>query len=193
MGKLSNKKWTLMFATVVSLMSVVSTGVTANDGTISFVGTISDATCDITGGDENQPNQGADFTVNLPPVSVTALSSAGKYAGDTRFFINLSGQNCPNNKVANVVFERAQSTNIDNTTGYLKNHTISGAAENVQVRILNNDKKPLKLNEMNADHQAVTINQNTARFEYWGQYASVNGAAKAGTVSTDVIYSITYR
>lgn len=193
MGKLNNTNWTLMFATVVSLMSVVPTGVTANDGTISFAGTISDATCDIIGGDENNPSQGTDFTVNLPPVSVTALSKAGQYAGDTRFFINLSGQNCPNGKVANVVFERAQSTNIDSVTGNLKNHTVAGAAANVQVRILNKDKKPLNLNLQNADHQPITIANNTARFEYWGQYVSVNAAAKAGTVSTDVIYSVTYR
>lgn len=193
MGIFNNKKRAMMLMTAISLMSVVSTGVTANDGTISFVGTISDATCDIIGGDENNPSQGRDFTVNLPPVSVTALAAAGQYAGDTRFYINLSGQNCPNGKVANVVFERAQSTNIDSATGNLKNHTAAGAAANVQVRILNKNKNPLDLRLQNADHQPITIANNTARFEYWGQYVSVNGAARAGTVSTDVIYSVTYR
>lgn len=188
----TQKKW-LLCTTVLTFFSTVSTSVTANDGTITFTGSISDATCEITGGDETNPAQGANFSVHLPPVSVTALSSSGKYAGDTRFFINLSGENCPNGKVANVVFERAQSSQIDSATGYLKNHAQSGAANNVQVRILNHDKSPLNLNLVNAEHQPVTTAGHSAQFKYWGQYASVNGASSAGTVETEVIYSITYR
>lgn len=188
----NKKRWLLITATL-SLMSAVSTGTAANDGTITFTGSISDATCEISGGDESNPSQGANFTVHLPPVSVTALSAKGKYAGDTRFFINLSGQNCTNGKIANVVFERAQSTQIDSETGFLKNRAQSGAANNVQVRILNHDKAPLNLNLLNADHQPLTIANNTAQFAYWGQYAAVNGASSAGTVETDVIYSITYK
>lgn len=189
----NSKKRCLVISTTLGLMSVVSTGVTANDGTITFTGSITDTTCEISGGDESNPSQGANFTVALPPVSASALASSGKFAGDTRFFINLSGQNCANNKIANVVFERAQSTNIDSETGYLKNHGRAGAASNVQVRLLKKDKAPLDLNLPNKDHQPVTIKGNVARFEYWGQYASVNGPASSGTVETDVIYSITYR
>lgn len=193
MRAFNNKKRWLLLATLLGLITTASTGVTANDGTITFSGSISDATCEISGGDESNPNQGNNFSVKLPPVSVTALSSSGKYAGDTRFFINLSGQKCPNGKVANVIFERAQSANIDSNTGYLKNHVQLAAATNVQVRILQKDKKPLNLNLPNSDHQPITITGNNARFEYWAQYASVNGASTAGTVETDVIYSITYR
>lgn len=190
---INNKKRGLLFITALTLISTVSTGVTANDGTITFTGSIADTTCEISGGDETNPNQGTNFSVHLPPVSLTALSGSGKYAGDTRFYINLSGENCQNNKVANVVFERAQSSQVDSTTGYLKNHVHTGAATNVQVRILNQDKTPLNLNLLNAEHQPVSIAGNTAQFKYWGQYASVNGASTAGTVETEVIYSITYR
>ncbi len=187
----------LNYSTRIILLAMslgfVSSGVTANDGTITFSGSITAATCDISGGDESNPNQGADFTVTLPNVSTTALSAAGLLAGDTPFFINLSGSECANDRVANVVFERAQSTNIDAATGNLKNHTVAGAAKNVQVRVLNHDKKVLNLNLANTSHQPVTITSNTAQFKYWGQYIATGGAAGGGTVNTDVIYSVAYR
>lgn len=173
-------------------LGFVSSGVTANDGTITFVGSITAATCDISGGDESNPNQGADFTVTLPNVSTTALAAPGLLAGDTPFYINLSGSQCENGRVANVIFERAQSTNIDAATGNLKNHTVTGAAKNVQVRLLNQDKKVLNLNLANVSHQPVTIASHTAQFKYWGQYIATGGAAGGGTVNTDVVYSISY-
>lgn len=178
---------------VAAVCGFSSSAVTANDGTISFEGTISDATCEISGGDDLNPNQSADFKVTLPKVSVTALAKDGQVAGDTPFYINLSGENCPNGKVANVIFERAQSANIDSATGYLKNTETTGGAKNVYVRILNNNKTLLNLNQINSQHQPVTIGGNKAKFTYWGQYAAVGGAAAAGTVKTDVVYSVTYQ
>lgn len=183
---------TIKFFLLTISLGFISSGVTANDGTISFTGTISASTCDISGGDESTPNQGTDFIVTMPNVSTTALSSAGQVAGDTPFYINLSGSQCPNGIVSNVIFERAQSTNIDDKTGNLKNHTVEGAAKNLQIRVLNHDKKPLNLNLDNNSHQPMTISENTAQFKYWGQYIATGGATEAGSVLTDVIYSITY-
>lgn len=178
---------------IAAICGFSSSAVTANDGTITFEGTVSDATCTISGGDDANPNQGADFKVTLPNVSVTALAKDGQVAGDTPFYINLSGEKCPNGKVANVVFERAQSSNVDSATGYLKNTAGTGAASKVFVRILNNDKTPLNLTEANTGHQSITIEENKAKFSYWGQYAAVGGAASAGLVTTNVVYSITYQ
>lgn len=178
---------------LASLYGFSLSAATANDGTISFEGAIEDATCIISGGDETNKDQGENFKVTLPKVSTTALTAAGQVAGDTPFYINLSGENCPNGKVANVVFERAQSTNIDSATGYLKNTETTGGAKNVFIRILNNNKSPLNLNEANSSHQPVTIASNKASFNYWGQYIAIGGAASAGTVKSDVIYSITYQ
>lgn len=189
---MSKKKY--LFISLVAVIAGSSTSaVTANDGTITFSGSISDATCVISGGDDSNQNQGSSFTVHMPAVSTSALHKAGQFAGDTRFYINLSGTNCPNGKVANVVFERAQSVNIDSTNGYLRNTATSGAALNTFIRVLNKDKEWLDLRNLNAAHQPITINENKAQFQYWGQYAAVGGAATAGTVSTDVVYSISYR
>ena len=176
---------------VAALAAFSSAGVTANDGTITFAGEVSAATCIITGGDNTSPNQGADFTVTLPKISTSALTTEKPYAGDTEFHITLSGNECPNGTNANVIFERAQSTNIDTATGYLKNTVVKDGAKNVMIRILNKDKKFLNLNSTNLNHQTVVITEHAARFDYWAQYVAT-GSTSPGTVKSDVVYSISY-
>lgn len=181
---------------IVAVISGYSFTAAAADGTITFNGNIRDATCIISGGDETAPSQGEDFTVTLPTVDVTVLSSVGKTAGVTAFNINLSGSNCPAGKIANVIFEKASSTNIDTVTGNLKNSVpvASGGAGNVQVQILNKDKTPLNLTANNDSHQTNVIGaDNKAVFNYFGQYIAVGGASSAGSVSTDLVYSISYQ
>lgn len=167
----------------------------AKDGTITFEGTISDATCTITGGDATGTSTTPDFTVHLPPISITALAADGERAGDTPFFIKLSGANCANGKVASVFFELAQSTNIDNATGNLKNTVAadSGGANKVQVGLLDANKAILNLTTANESAITKTVSGNTAQFDYWAQYVATGGAATAGEVSTEVVYSIKYQ
>ncbi|ELI7922723.1 fimbrial protein [Yersinia enterocolitica] len=185
------KKTVLVAATMLLLNSNLSA---ADDGTITFTGKISDVTCLVTGGTEDgSASQGGDFTVGLKEVSTTALSAAEEKAGDTKFYIKLSGASCTDGKTANIIYERAQSAAIDPTTGRLKNMaSSSGAAKNVQIAILNHDKNPLNLNNGQISHQPQIIAGNTARFDYWAQYVATAGAASAGNVETSVVYSVTY-
>lgn len=178
-----------------TVLSCIGHVAAANDGTISFDGVISDATCVISGGDNRGETASPDFTVKLPQISVTALDGDGKRAGDTPFFIKLSGANCPNGKIASVFFEMAQSTNINATTGNLKNTTAtsSGGADKVEIGLLNKDKSVLNLNTANNTPQEVTIASNAARFDYWAQYVATGGASTAGEVKSDVVYSIKYQ
>lgn len=182
---------TALFAVLMGAGSAAA----AEDGTITFTGTISDATCEITGGDAGGDAGSPDFTVKLPSISTTALSKADMRAGDTPFYIKLSGANCTNGKVASVYFEQAQSTNIDTTTGNLKNTTpsTSGGAKNVQIGLLDSDKAVMNLTTANNNAKTVTVSGNTARFDYWAQYVAVGGAATAGDVASDVVYSIQYK
>ncbi|HIC1731242.1 fimbrial protein [Enterobacter kobei] len=180
---------------ILAVLSTIGTAAAAEDGTITFEGTISDATCTITGGDAQGESESPDFTVHLPSISTTALATDGQRAGDTPFHITLSGANCTNGKVASVFFELAQSTNIDATTGNLKNTVAkaSGGAEKVQVGLLDSSKAKLNLNTANDSAKTVTVAGNTARFDYWAQYVATGGASTAGQVSTDVVYSIKYQ
>lgn len=184
------------FAKTALLTVLVCAGnvAAAEDGRITFEGTISDATCTITGGDASGTSSTPDFTVHLPSISTTALAADGVRAGDTPFFIKLSGANCANGKVASVFFELAQSINLDTATGNLKNiiTTTSGGADKVQVGLLDADKAILNLNTANENAKVKTVSGNTAQFDYWAQYVATGGAATAGTVSTEVVYSIKY-
>ncbi|CNL34613.1 fimbrial protein [Yersinia proxima] len=185
------QKTVLATASMLLLNSNLSA---ADDGTISFTGKISDVTCVVTGGTEDgSASQGGDFTVGLKEVSTSALTVAEEKAGDTKFYIKLSGSNCTDGKTANIIYERAQSTAIDPVTGRLKNMAnSSGAAKNVQIAILNHDKNPLNLNNGQISHQPQVITSNTARFDYWAQYVATDGAASAGDVETSVVYSVAY-
>lgn len=181
-----------------SLLAVIvcSAGAAAaQDGTITFTGSIADVTCDISGGDDANPTQGPDFTVTLPQVSATALKNKGQRAGDTRFKINLSGGNCTNGKVASAYFELAHPTSIDVNTGDLINtiDKASGGADQVQIGLSDKNKKAFNLTTVNANPQTVTIANNQATLEYWAQYvAQENDAVTAGKVTAEVAYSIKY-
>lgn len=164
----------------------------ANDGTITFTGKIQSVTCEITGGTTpGSLEGGADFTIDLPNVSTSALKAPGDRAGDTRFYIQLSGADCTDGKIAAVVFEKAQST-IDASTGKLVNQIIkdNGGSENVQIAILNKDKTDINLNN-SGSHQPVTIANNKVLFEYWAQYYATK-TATAGLVKSQALYSISY-
>ncbi|MBU9826037.1 fimbrial protein [Rahnella perminowiae] len=170
-----------------------SMAASAEDGTITFTGTISSATCIVSGGTDEGLTPSGTFTVNLKPVSTTALDVAGKKAGDTPFYISLSGADCPNGKFANVSWERAASTKIDSATGNLMNSTASGSATKVQVVLSDENKQAIDLRVPVTDPTTgKAIANNAARFDYWAQYIATGGATGAGTVNTDIVYSIIY-
>lgn len=180
---------------LLAILSGAGTAAAAEDGTITFDGNISDATCVITGGDAQGETASPDFTVHLPSISTTALAADGQRAGDTPFFIKLSGANCQDGKIASVFFELAQSTQIDPVTGNLKNSvaTTSGGADKVQIGLLDANKAILNLNTANNNAITKTIANKMARFDYWAQYVATGGAATAGKVTTEVVYSIKYQ
>lgn len=178
---------------VPSCLLISSMAASAQDGTVTFTGNISDTTCVVTIADANGSGAG-DYTVKLKDVSTSALNAVGKRAGDTDFKFQLSGANCTNDKWANVSFERALSKNIDGTTGNLKNHTAAGAATNVQVGLSDESKNPIDLRQQITDAtKGKKIANNKAEFTYWAQYVATGGAASSGSVNTDVVYSIIYQ
>lgn len=180
---------------LLAVLLSAGTAAAAEDGTITFDGAISDATCTITGGDATAESASPDFTVRLPSVSVSALSANGERAGDTPFHITLSGANCANGKVGSVFFELAQSKNINATTGNLVNSVskADGGSDKVEIGLLDANKAILNLNTANNTAVTKTVTGNTARFDYWAQYVATGGAATAGKVTTDVVYSIKYQ
>lgn len=191
-NQLHRSRKAMQCAAMLCALGATMTSAAADDGRITFTGSIADTTCIVEGGGATvTANSGGNFTVGLPRVSASALATNGERAGDTPFFLKLSGTNCTNGKVARVYFEPAQSTNIDQATGNLKNTTGTGRATKVQVGLLDGAKSVINL-FTGTPSQSATIAGNTAQFNYWAQYVATGGAATAGTVSTDVVYSIIY-
>jgi len=182
----------LQYATLLTAVGTAMSTAAAEDGKITFTGSISSTTCEIEGGGATVTgNSNGNFTVGLQPISATALDAAGARAGDTPFWIKLSGAECTNGKVATVYFEPAQSTNINETTGNLKNTVTTGGATNVEVGLLNGTKQAINL-FTGTPKSSATIANNTAKFDFWAQYVATGGASTAGAVSTNVVYSILY-
>ena len=190
MFKLNSKRSTQIALALVVWGAAIGCAA-AKDGEITFTGAVDSTTCTVTGGGTSVTNvSGGDFTVTLPKVSTTALSKAGQKAGDTQFTITLSGAQCTNGKVSNVKWETGQSTAIDSATGNLKNTDGTGAATNVQIGLLDEEQKSINLYTAGNGITHV-IADNSAIFKYWAQYVAT-AAVTAGTVKSNVVYSIVY-
>ena len=125
-------KHTFSTATVVAALALTfGSAAHAADGTITFTGSISAQTCTINGNGSG----GTDFTVTLPTVAASALPSDGATSGRTPFSIAVSGCSTKSGTVS-TWFE--PGSNVDATSGLLKN-TAAGGAANVQVGLLQND------------------------------------------------------
>ncbi|VWC49638.1 fimbrial protein [Burkholderia aenigmatica] len=179
---MSKKALPILMATA-GLLAVASSAQAA-DGTITIKGDITAQTCNISG-----DGGGKDFTVTLPDVSTSALSTAGSTAGRKPFRINLS--NCsPNSGNASVYFE--PGTTVNAQTGKLFNAT--GDAPNVEVGLLNKDGSNINLGKAQGgqNSQTVGIAGGSAELNYYAEYVATGGAAGAGSVNTSVMYSVSY-
>jgi major type 1 subunit fimbrin (pilin) len=157
----------------------------AADGQITFNGQITAQTCSISGN-----GQGPNFTVTLPTVSTSALTSPGVSAGRTPFNIALTNCSPTSGNVA-TYFE--PGVTVDSTTGQLLNAT--GTATNVEVALLNNDTSQIMLGQAQASQnsETVAIASGAAELKYFAQYVAVGGSATAGSVDTTVLYSMSYQ
>lgn len=176
-------------AIAAAAMAMVSSSAFAADGTITFTGQIEDMTCTVTGG-AGTDGGAQDFTVALPTVQKTALSAAGQRAGDTPFSVIIGGAGetgCTDGKTAKLWFELGQSAQIDQASGRLNN---LGTATEVQVNLLNSEGLDINL-ATNSNPSTQVIAGNTATLNYIAQYYAT-GAAEAGTVDTNVVYSVAY-
>ncbi|TBR37031.1 MULTISPECIES: fimbrial protein [Dyella] len=164
----------------------------AGDGTITFKGMIKSVTCDITGGDNTDGSKG-DITVNLRDTNITALPR-GSRTSPTAFSLNIGGTggSCTDGKIAKVVFEQLESPLINPVTGNLKNSTGAGRATNVEIS-LSNDKGQVINLATNENSTEAEIDGGAATLNYTAYYqADANNDVTAGTVDTNVIYSMDY-
>ena len=160
----------------------------AETGTVSFSGLITGATCDV-----NIGGAGANAAVVLPTVSANTLDGATKTNGKTRFSLELSG--CTGALTQAKAFFEGGNT-VTNATGRLINTETSGA-ENVSLQLRDGQNNSV-INVGDAaqfDSAAigyVDISSGMASLPYYVEYYA-EGAVVAGTVASQVTYSLIYK
>jgi major type 1 subunit fimbrin (pilin) len=175
------KKILLVAAAAAGLASVAPAF--AADGTITVTGNVVANTCRVAG------TSGANVAVTLPSVQTISLAADGQTAATTPFQINVSA--CTPGTKALAFFE--PTTAIDPTTNNLRN-LASGGATNVQVRLLNSDLSQILLSGIRgaqSSQQITTDSAGAGALNYFAQYFAT-GASTAGSVSTNVQYTMVY-
>lgn len=158
----------------------------ATSGTINITGKVTDTTCNI-----SVNGQGNIATVTLPTVPSSALSLAGNTAGTTPFSIALSDCSGTTFTTAHTFFEAG--TMVEMSSGRLNNADSSGGATNVQVELLNSTLSPIKAGATDALQGDIEVDNTagTTTLNYFARYYAT-GAAEAGSVNTEVDYTIIY-
>ncbi|WP_266171116.1 fimbrial protein [Dyella subtropica] len=174
-------------------IAVVGSAQAASGGTITFTGSVTDATCTVSGGAGSDGGTG-NFSVALDEVNANQLAAAGDTANKKAFSVIIGGPGqgtCTDGKVASMSF-LPSSIHVDAATGALKN-ALTGEATNTQVQLLDGGAAGTPINLAAGTYAATaTIANNTATIPFSVQYLAVNGAATPGLVSTNVVYAVTY-
>ena len=182
---------TFMFAAVTAAVASVAalpTSAAATDGQINFTGKVVAQTCQVNGAGVGA--QATLPTVALPQVMAPTLLANGAVAGNTPFSIAIT--NC--DSALSTVATQFSGSNIDTTTGALKN-TATGGANNVQLQLLNDDSSVIALNGATASAQnskSATLSSGAATLNYIAQYRSL-GNASAGPVASNVQFTMIYQ
>lgn len=171
----------LLITSLTATIALPVFSASAYDGTITFNGTITNTTCNVSVNGGNKST-----TVRFDPISISALSKQGEVAGEKPVNMNLT--NCQNaSQNVRSLFESAAT---DNTTGNLKN--INGSAGNVQVQLLDSSHQPINLADgTQSNSPAFTIKDDMATLNYFARYYATD-AVTAGEVDTLVNYSLSY-
>jgi major type 1 subunit fimbrin (pilin) len=187
------------------MLSALSANAHAASGTITFNGSVASQTCAATIGTV-VPTQGTqNFSVTLPSVSADDLKSSGATAGEVGFSISVSNCTSATGKVA-TFFENGPA--VHSPSGRLTNMTATaaGGAANVHIELLNaSDRSAIRVgtDQKNQITQWVSLTSTTppgtgkavgnATMDYVARYYAHDGAAKAGTVTSKVTYSMVWQ
>lgn len=182
---------TLISLAAIGCFALASTAAHANDGSITFTGTLVDMTCQVI------VNNGSDNgTVLLPTVSVAGLSGLGDTSGDTNFDIRLAG--CVGDKTK-VVTEFLPGGSVTEQ-GRLKNELdlLTGdGAGNVELQVLDGvTREPIQLGDSTqltatkANIDAITGNATLPYVVRY--YATTDSGVLPGKIESTVQFSLVY-
>jgi major type 1 subunit fimbrin (pilin) len=174
-------------ASLVAVFGSVGLAQAASTGTITFNGELTANTCQVV-----VDGQDADATVILPTVGISQLNAASQTAGETTFVMALN--NCSGTlQTASAFFEAGAS--VDSVTGRLKN--LTGTASNVSLQLLDASSASQAVIQAGSANQVTNttykdVASGSATLPYAVRYYA-EGATTAGTVISNVVYSIQYQ
>jgi len=172
-----NSKFAMMALLVGSAFASVAN---AADGTINFVGRITDQACTIDPATANQ-------TVTLGAVRTGAFGPAGSVAAPTRFGITLTS--CPAAvTTATLKFDGPTSTANSNLLALTP---VTGVAEGVAIGIYEVDNSNLIPVGSGAKTKTLASGANTT-IEFVAKYVSTAATVKAGTANSVSNFTVSY-
>ncbi|QCT19109.1 type 1 fimbrial protein [Jejubacter calystegiae] len=159
-------------------------------GTITFNGSVTDTTCNVT------TNNGSDFTVSLDPITLDSLgTTAGVVAnGAKQFTMAVSG--CTGSSTADDTLKITfSSSNVSDDQKYLTNY--SGDAEGVGIALTTDGSAGTAVAFDSALDTGVTstdaASTTGANVSFFANYYNYGGASvSTGSVVTTATYTFTY-
>lgn len=178
----------IKFVPIVIAAVGMMNAVHAADGNIDFQGKLYVQTCTIKVNGIVTPAA----VVSLPTLSASLLDAVGKVAGQTNFDIELSNCTGQNIHMVKAFFEAG--ADVDPISGQLINR---GDATNVRLQLLDNYSgigDPIKVGDPSQLTRTswIPVPFADAVLPYSVQYFAT-GTATAGSVSSNVTYSINYQ
>lgn len=161
-----------------------SSAFSADGGTITFNGNVTDVTCEASVDGVGS----GDGVVNLPNVNVSQLASQGATAGETPFTIDVA--DCTALGAGTVTAFFQSGSNVD-ASGYLNN---TGSATGVGIKLMTGTGTNLTDIEVGSatQAQATALNSNGGSLYYSAAYVVTGSAATAGDVASTVKYVLDY-
>lgn len=155
----------------------------SSSGVLNVTGSIKLATCYF---DSVEGQERKTYDWEIPQVTARNLHSAGMTDGRTRGSISIGGEHCTNGYTPYITVENGPT--VSSNTGNLVN-TLSGEAENVEIRLLVNDN-PLDLRTGPRVGCAVIIDNRSQCDIGYEYYAT--GRAMPGKVKSSLLFNISY-
>lgn len=154
-----------------------------SNGVLNVTGSIKIATCYF---DSVEGQEHKDYDWGMPKVSAGNLHTAGMTQGRSLGSIAIGGVHCTNGYTPYITL--ANGATVSANSGNLIN-TLSGEAENVEIRLLMNDS-PLDLRTSPRIGCAVITNNQSQCDIGYEYYAT--GRATPGKVKSSILFNVTY-
>lgn len=176
-----------ILSALIATGSLLAFNASANDGTVNFVGDISDGACAV-----NVQNSGAKTgSVTLGSVPKSAFTGTGSTAGGNSGLaaINVSLSGCPATKTNAYVTFDGDYFGGSNDYLQLTSYGTAGIAKGVAVKLLDSNGDHLKLGQRSP---AIPLSAGAATVAFKATYAQVEDNVDAGTANAVATLLVTY-